>query len=187
MHCLEGKMKIRFKLRSGSRVFGVGASVMALGLLALAQGDRKPGLWEITTNMTWQQSPFPAGMQVPPQAAAAFGGGPQTTQVCLTQAMIDKYGAPMPQSHDGCQITNVQKSATGMTADLVCTGNTMNGKASVESHWSDSGTASGKVHFVGTIQRGPSPIPIEWTAVSNSVYKGSDCGSVKPPPMPAGN
>ena len=34
---------------------------------------------------------MPDGMTMP-------GGGPHTTQVCLTQAMIDKYGAPMPQS-----------------------------------------------------------------------------------------
>ncbi len=62
---------------------------------------RKPGLWETTTTMTFQQSPMPPGMQAPP--GSPFGGGPRTTQVCLTQAMIDKYGAPMPTSRGDCQ------------------------------------------------------------------------------------
>lgn len=169
-------------MRFRSAVVAVGAVVLVVGLSASAQDTRKPGLWEITTNMTWQQSPFPAGMQMPPQAAAAFGGGPHTIQYCLTQAMIDKYGAPMPQSRRECQITNVSKSGDGMTADMVCTGR-MSGKGSIESHWSN-GTATGKVHFVGSMQMGSNPTPIEWTTESTSVYKGSDCGSVQPPPMP---
>ncbi len=157
-------------------------SVLTVGIMLWAQEERKPGLWEITTTMTWQQSPFPAGMQMPPAAAAAFGGAPHTTQYCLTQAMIDKYGAPMPPSRGECAIANVSKTASSMTADMVCTGH-MNGKASIESHWSN-GTATGKVHFVGSMQMGPNPTPVEWTAESTSVYKGSDCGSVQPPPMP---
>jgi hypothetical protein len=170
------------------KTLAVGAGVLLLAMLAWAQDGRKPGLWEITTTMTWQQSPFPAGMQLPPQAAAAFGGAPHTMQYCLTQQMIDKFGAPMPQQspRQNCQVANVQKSATGMTADWVCTG-AMSGKGSIESHWSDNGTATGKVHFVGTMQMGANGTPVEWTATSNSVFKGADCGSVQPPPMPASN
>ncbi|HUA92623.1 MAG TPA: DUF3617 domain-containing protein [Terracidiphilus sp.] len=169
-------------MRFGSAALAVSAGVLVLGVFVGAQDERKPGLWEITTTMTWQQSPFPAGMQMPPAAAAAFGGAPHTIQYCLTQAMIDKYGAPMPQSRGECTLTNVAKTATGMTADMVCTGH-MNGKASIESHWSN-GTATGKVHFTGSMQMGPNPTPIEWTSESTSVYKGADCGSVQPPPMP---
>ncbi len=166
-------------------VLAVGAGVLLLTIPAWAQNPRKPGLWEITTTMTWQQSPFPAGMQMPPQAAAAFGGAPHTVQYCLTQQMIDKFGAPMPQQspRQTCQVANVQKTANSMTADWICTG-AMNGKGSMESHWSDDGTATGKLHFVGTMQMGPNPTPIEWTTQSTSVYKGPDCGSVQPPPMP---
>jgi Protein of unknown function (DUF3617) len=162
----------------------VSAAILLCGMLAQAQDGRKPGLWEITTTMTWQQSPFPAGMQMPPQAAAAFGGAPHTIQYCLTQQMIDRFGAPMPQSRAGCQVANVQKTPTSMSADWICTG-AMNGKGSIESHWSDSGTATGKIHFVGTMQMGPNPTPVEWTSQSTSVYKGPDCGSVQPPPLPS--
>ena len=150
-----------------------------LAVSAWGQSGRKPGLWEMTTNMTWQKSPFPSNAQMPPQAAAAFSGGPRTTQVCLTQAWIDRYGAPVPQSHGGCQVTNVSLKLTGMTADMVCTGH-LSGRGTVESDWSMGDTARGKVHFTGTMQMGPNATPIEWTVESTSVYKGPDCGSVQP-------
>ena len=151
-------------------------------LFAGAQG-RKPGLWEMTSTMTWQQSPFPAGMTPPP--GSPFAGGPSTKQICLTQAIIDKYGAPPPQSRAGdCTVTNVQKSDHGMTATMVCTGR-MTGNGSVESSWSDSEHAKGKVHFTGTVQGRNGTMPVEWTTESTSVFKSADCGSVQPIPIPA--
>ncbi len=165
-----------------------GCCLFAVAILAWAQINRKPGLWEITSTMTWQQSPFPPGMQMPPAASAAFGGGPRTTQVCLTQAWIDRYGAPLPQSRGNCQATNVSLKPNGMTGDWVCTG-PMAGKGTLESTWDDPEHAKGKMHFVGTMQAGrsPNPIPVEFTMTSESVYKGSDCGSVQPLQMPPEN
>ena len=154
--------------------------LLALAIVALAQAVRKPGLWEMTSSMTYQQSPFPPGM---PASALAAMSAPHTVQVCLTQAMIDKYGAPLSQNRD-CQITNIQMRSSSMTADMVCSGRT-NGKGTVESSWADGNVAKGKVHFVGTMGAGSNPMPVEWTAVSTSVYKGPDCGSVKPLPMPS--
>jgi hypothetical protein len=171
-------------MRVGSAAVAVSAGILLCGMLALAQDGRKPGLWEITTSTTWQQTPFPAGMQMPPQAAAMFNGAPHTIQYCLTQAMIDKFGAALPQSHGACTVANLVKTSNSMTADWICTGN-MSGKGSLESHFSDNGTAKGKVHFVGTMQMGANSTPIEWTSQSTSVFKSPDCGSVQPPPMPA--
>jgi hypothetical protein len=151
--------------------------LFVLAIFAWAQSVRKPGLWEMTTNMTWQQSPMPEGMTMP-------GSGPHTTLVCLTQAMIDKYGAPMPQSRNNeCQIANVVMHATSMTADWICSGR-MAGKGTLESSWADPNHAIGKVHFIATMQMGPNSRTIEYTVNSSSVYKGPDCGSVAPPPMP---
>jgi hypothetical protein len=154
----------------------VGFCFFALALFAWAQANRKPGLWEMTSSMTWQKSPMPAGMSMP-------GGGPHTMQVCLTQAMIDKYGAPTPQSRNGdCQVSNVVLKATGMTADWVCSGR-MAGKGTVESSWTDPDHAAGKVHFAGAMQMGPNSVPVEYTMEYTSVFKGPDCGSVQPAPM----
>jgi hypothetical protein len=80
-------------------------------------------------------------------------------------------------------VANLQKTADSMSADWICTG-PMTGKGSLESHFSSDGTATGKVHFAGTMQMGGNSAPIEWSSQSTSVYKGPDCGSVQPPPMP---
>jgi hypothetical protein len=175
-------------MRKTGLMIALGCCLLAVAVFAWAQVNRKPGLWEINSTMTWQQSPFPPGMQVPPGAAAAFGGGPRTTQVCLTQAWIDKYGAPIPQSRNNCQATNVVLKPNSMTGDWVCTGQ-MAGKGTLESSWDDTDHAKGKMHFVGAMQspRSPNPIPIEFTVVSESTYKGADCGSVQPIQMPPDN
>ena len=147
-------------------------------LTASAQNARQPGLYDVTSTMTWQQSPFPPGMTAPPNSP--FGGGAHTNQVCVTQAQIDKYAGPPPQTRGDCQMTNVNKTATGMTGTMVCTGQ-MSGNGDFESHWSlADGKGTTKVHFTGTMTMGPRSTPIEWTIEATSTFKGSDCGSVKP-------
>lgn len=158
----------------------IACCAFGVALLAVAQAGRKPGLWEVTSKMTWQQSPFPAGM-TGPAGASTMNAAPHATQVCLTQAMIDKYGGPMPQTHNNdCQVSNINRTASGMTADWTCSGQ-MSGKGTIESSWTDDNHTAGKIHFVGTMQtRQGVGKTVEWTNESTSVYKGPDCGSVKP-------
>jgi len=138
--------------------------------LACAQ-DRKPGLYEMTMVTT----------TVSPSAATY---PPRTMQYCLTQEMIDKYGAMVPDTPTrACQLVNVVKKSGGMTADMVCSG-PINGNGKLEVNWSDSEHAKGNLHFSGTIRPGQDDIKIEWNAASTSVYKGPDCGTVKPTPPP---
>lgn len=80
-------------------------------------------------------------------------------------------------------MTNLVKKPKGMTANMACTGR-MSGKVTLESSWTDDEHATGKVHFAGSMQVGPNSKPTEWTSASSSIYKGADCGSVKPLPMP---
>jgi len=170
-------------MRSTRTLITLGCCLSALAVSAAAQSTRKPGLWETTSTMSWQQSPMPPGMQAPP--GSPFGGGPHTTQVCLTQEMIDKYGAPVPQpSRGSCQVTNVSLKLTGMTASIACTGQ-MSGTGTVESNWTIPDHSKGKVHFTGTLTMGPNTKPVEWTIDSESAYKGPDCGSVKPVVIPS--
>jgi hypothetical protein len=155
---------------------------LVCGLFAITvfawAGTGKAGLWEITTTTKWQRSPFAPGTAGDPAR-----GGTHTTQVCLTQEMIDDYGALLPQSRGQCTIANKLLRPGGMTADWVCTGK-MAGKGALESNWSDLEHATGKVHFVGTLQVGGGKEPVEWTTESTSVFKSADCGSVKPVPLP---
>jgi len=165
-------------------LLAMGFCLFFISLSASAQANRKPGLWEMTTTMTWQKSPMPAGMTMPAGANSPFGGGAHTSQVCVTQAMIDKYGAPPPQSRNNqCQMSNVHMNPSSMTADWVCSG-MMSGKGSVATSWTDADHATTKVHFLGSMQMGPNATPVEYSMDSTSVYKGPDCGSVKPFTMP---
>ena len=150
---------------------------VALTTKAWGQSNQKPGLWEMTSTMSWQKSPMPAGMTMP-------GGGPHTTQVCLTKELIDKYGTPPPQSRNNqCQMSNIVKKGNGMSADWVCSG-PMAGKGTVEATWTDPDHSTSKVHFSGSMQAGPNAMPVEYTIDSTSVFKGADCGSVKPITIP---
>lgn len=161
----------------------VSCCAFALAVLAYAQSHQKPGLWEVTSKMTWQQSPFPTGMPGMPDMSKTMSA-PHTMQMCLTKDMIDKYGGPLPQSRNNeCQAENVKMGANNMTADWVCNGS-MKGKGTIESSWPDENHIASKVHFTGTMQMGPEGKPVEWTSESTSVYKGADCGNVKPMAMP---
>jgi hypothetical protein len=154
----------------------LGCCLFALAVFAWTQ-SKKAGLWEVTAVMTWQQSPMPQGM--PARPGSPFGGGPRTTQVCITQAMLDKYGGPPPQTRGDCQVTNLQKSADGMSASIACTGQ-MSATGTVEGSWTDDEHSKSRVHMTGTMQMGPNSVPVEWTVESTSVFKSADCGSVRP-------
>ena len=154
-------------------------------IFAWAQGVKKAGLWEVTTTQTWQKTPFPPGMPMPPAAAAMFGGAPRTTQVCYSQAWVDRFGGPLPPNRE-CQATNMSVTTSGMSADWVCNGR-MIGKGTIQASWPDSDHANGKVHFAGVMQGGQGQIPVEFTIDYSSVYKGADCGSVQPMPLPPEN
>jgi hypothetical protein len=144
--------------------------ILALAVLAIAQG-RRAGLYEVTTEMTWQQSPFPTGM--------GPMHGPRTNQVCVSQEQIDKYNGVPPQTRGDCQVTNMVKRADGYTAEIACTGQ-MAVKGTVDASYTPDGHGKTKMHAIGTMSMGPNSKPVEYTMVSDSTYKGADCGSVKP-------
>jgi hypothetical protein len=133
--------------------------------------DKKPGLYEVTSAMTWIQSPFPQGM-VPPAA-------PTTTKVCLTQEQIDKFGGGTPQTRGNCAVSNVVMKPGKVSADMTCTGQ-MTGKGTFESTWSDPNLSTDSMHFTGEMRMGPNTKPVEWKTSGTSKFLSADCGSVKP-------
>jgi hypothetical protein len=129
--------------------------------------ERKSGLYELTLTTT-TVSPSPSTYP------------PRVSQVCLTQEMIDKYGAIVPDDVTKvCKLDNVVKKAGGMKSDFICSGSLV-GKGTLEVNWSDSEHAKGVLHFSGTMRPGDKEIKIEWSAVTNSAYRGPDCGELKP-------
>jgi hypothetical protein len=159
---------------------------LAVAVVAFAQAGMKPGLWSTIATITWQKSPMPPGLKLPPGVEDPFAPSTHTTDVCVTQEMIDKYGAPVNYSQAGesCTVSNIAHKPDGMTADMTCTGR-MNAHATIASSWSGGDKSHTTVHFTGTMQMGPNSTPVEYTVESNATYKSADCGNVKPPTMPA--
>jgi hypothetical protein len=168
----------------------LGCCIVGTAAIGQAQIKQQPGLWESTSTMTMAGMPqmpqLPPGTQLPPGVQMPQGpfGGPHTTQVCVTQAMIDRFGGPYSNPPRGdCQATNRSLTPTGMTLTMSCTGQ-FTGTGAMEMTWTDPGATQAKIHLVGTAQGGNGSHPIDMTMQIRSVYKGSDCGSVKPLPMP---
>lgn len=149
---------------------------VACTAIALWAAPPKTGLWEATVTTTWQKSPFPPGS--PMANMPFFSGKPITHPYCLTQDKIDKLEDTFTNQKDrSCQIANVQRSDSGFTADMICSGR-MEGKGTVTADWSEGTRAIAKTHFAGTMNARSGPVPIEWSSENVSVYKGPDCGSV---------
>jgi hypothetical protein len=164
-------------MRTTRICFTLACCLTALTTVAQAQSKPKAGLWEVTSSMNMGGSM--------PQGAGGGPMAPHTTQVCVTQAMIDKFGGPYSNPPRGdCQVTDIALKENGMTASVACTGQ-MTGTGTVESTFIDGNSTQTKIHITGTMQMGPNSRPIDITMQSKSVYKGADCGSVKPAAMPA--
>jgi hypothetical protein len=145
----------------------VGCCLFALA--ASAQGQRKAGLWEVTSSMSMSGMPNMPNM------------GSHTQQVCVTQAMIDKYGGPYSNPQNAqCQVTNVSLSPTGMSADLNCSGR-MSMTGTVKTTFVDANTTKTTMQMNMTMGNGQQ---MQMTMNATSSYKGPDCGSVQPLAMP---
>jgi Protein of unknown function (DUF3617) len=149
--------------------------VLSAAVFAQDEGHHsgKAGQWEVSTTMTWQKSPVPPGSRGGPPS-----GGTHTTSVCLTQEMVDA-GALLPQSRGQCRIENKVIKPGSVTADYICTGK-MKGKGILSATYADLEHSTGSLHFEGTLDVGGQPRPIEWTTVSNAVFKGAQCGNAQP-------
>ncbi len=146
----------------------LGCCFIAQAATAQSQMKQKPGLYDVT-------------MQMDMGMAGAPPMPPRTSQVCVTQAMIDKYGGGYSNTQAGCQTTNVVTTPTSMTATVTCTGR-MNMTGKVHSTFVDANTVKTTVQMTMTTPNGQT---MNTTMDSTYVYKGPDCGSVKPPPMPS--
>jgi len=145
----------------------MGLCVVALAAQAKAQ-TRKAGLWEVTSSMSMSGVP-----NMPTMPA-------RTTQVCVTQAMIDKYGSPLNTPQGNCQMTGVSLTTTGMTANLTCSGR-MSLTGTIQTTFVDANTSKTTVQMTTTTGNGQS---MSMTMQSTATFKGADCGSVQPMPMP---
>lgn len=150
---------------------------------ALAAGQMKPGLWEMTIksdamkNMP-KMSPEQIrqmrqmGMDVPEMRE-----GGMVSKVCISREMAERdepVGAEMNEM--GCQTKNVQKTAGGYSMDYVCNGKEMKGEGRVKGAYSGSEKFTSTSDFKGTMHGQP----VNQHQETSGKWLSADCGSVKP-------
>ena len=163
-----------------SRLAMSGAAVL-LAVSAHAQIS-KPGLWETTGTMK-----MTGVMQLTPQQIAqmqargikvpGLDGQPIKMKSCMTKEAIEKFGGSTPPRNSSCHLENIQKSSSGMKADMVCAGPNIFGSGNIQASRTDDNHTEEKAHFSGKDKSGR---PVEFTEESTSTFLGSDCGDVKP-------
>lgn len=141
----------------------------------------KMGLWKTnsTTNIE--------GLQIPPEIAArmqAMGkslGNPQTinTLTCITPDKWQQMFNRQQRSQD-CTYSNVQQSASGLSADITCTssGGRSTSSGHMEMTFDSDSKIHGKFHMNVTTQSQPKPMTMDSNFQGD--YQGSDCQGVSP-------
>jgi hypothetical protein len=77
-------------------------------------------------------------------------------------------------------VTDIALTATGMTAKLVCSGQT-NMSGTIQATFVDANTTKTTVQMTMAMGNGQA---MNMTTQSTATYKGPDCGSVQPLAMP---
>lgn len=158
-------------------------SVLAAALLLASAGlalaaHGKAGLWNVSTTMATPN------IQMPPEALAQMkamgmkmpGGQTVTTQICMTQAEVDSDKPPAMQRGDsGCTTNITSKSATAVTAQMVCNGQ-MQGTGHIEIAYSGTSHYEGSYDFKGVTEGHP----MEMSSSFKGDWLKADCGAAKP-------
>jgi len=161
------------------------AGIAMLAVSSAFAANTKPGLWESTVQMTFGQG----GPQIPPEQLEKMKqmgiqppGSPHTYQYCVTPEMAARDTPPSSmRQQDQCKSQNINKSGNTVTMDVVCDG-AMKGTGHIKVTYDSNASYSSAMDFSGTSKEGR---PIEMHNKVSAKWLGDDCGSVKPPPMPA--
>jgi hypothetical protein len=162
------------------RILTASLALLLVAPGAALAGHGKAGLWTITTSMNMAEMP-----QMPPEVAAMMKqrgmkmpgmGEPITSQICMTQEEVDSDVPPRFSNRaEDCQTHVISKTATSMSADMVCSGR-MQGTGHLQISYSSAEHYQGSYSFRGNMEGQPN-------AMSSS-FKGdwvkADCGSIKP-------
>jgi hypothetical protein len=164
----------------------------------------KPGLWETQASSTSQ-------MQMPPEVEAKIaampaaqqaqmrsmmggmggGGTPVSTtrQVCIApQTTVDSMLNRAQQSQGmSCTVSNKTQTATGVSFDINCTGQTGSGKGHTDVRLVDDDHVSSTSHMTVTASSQGHTMNTTVDVTTTAKFVSADCGDVKPftPPTAA--
>lgn len=139
------------------------ASLLAVAALPLAAwaGHGKAGLWHITVTMGGAQSRISAADMARMKAMGIDVGNNHTisTQRCMTQKEVNSDAlSDMQQLDAGCTLTNKQHNGQTYSADMVCTGERMQGKGHFVISYDSPEHYTARMNFSGTAQGQPANV-----------------------------
>jgi hypothetical protein len=150
--------------------------------MALAAGQMKPGLWE----MSMKSDAFKAMPKMSPQQmeqmrkmgvnVPQMQDGAMVSKVCMTKEMVEREQPPMGRNEVGCQTKNFQRSGNSYSGDIVCDGSVMKGTGKVKGTFAGDTGFTSTYDFKGTTQGQP----VTHHSETNGKWLAADCGSVKP-------
>ena len=169
----------------------LGGLLAAAALTATAQ-TMKPGLWEISNQMTGGSDEMMGAMaeaqkqmaNMPPEQRkmmeemmAKHGtslrpGGGMTTRICLTQDMINHN--QVSRQEGNCKQTTSQKVGNTMKFSVACSNPTSSGEGTITFI---SPEAYSTQMSINTTQNGK---PVTMKMESTSRFLATDCGNIKP-------
>ena len=157
---------------------GVALSGMALA----ADIPVNTGLWEMQVSTSF------AGIQISPEMQEKLkkmGVNPpgmptsSTQQMCVTEQTLARFGEP--NQGGKCRQENIQRSARGLSFDLVCENPQNNARGHVDVVFDDRTHVHGTVKMSGTHgTSGGQSIPFSVDATQTGHWLSNDCGGVKP-------
>ncbi|HJV86182.1 MAG TPA: DUF3617 domain-containing protein [Noviherbaspirillum sp.] len=158
-------------------------SMLSVSAHALAAGQMKPGLWE----MTMKSDAMKNMPKIPPEQmeqmrkmgvnVPQFQDGAMVTKVCITKQMAEADQPPgIDEKETGCQTKNYQRSGNTYSVDIVCNGDQMKGEGKAKGSFAGSESFTSTYDFKGTMHGQP----VNQHQETSGKWLAADCGAVKP-------
>lgn len=162
-----------------------GFAAGAMSATTFAADVMKPGLWSISVKsdaITKMPTLSPEqleqmrkmGINMPQMQAGAI-----VQKLCVTKEMASRNQMPdMHQDQLGCQTKNASRTASGYSADIVCSGPQLKGNGTMKASSAGDGSFRSVNDFKGESQGRP----VSHHQESTSTWISAECGDVKPLP-----
>ncbi len=154
---------------------------------AQAEGDVRPGLWEVTTTsdlLRLVPAIPPDQMQRLMNLARQNGfdlpqiqNGAATSRACISPAMATRQSLPIMYQHQaGCSTRNATRDGNQYRMEFVCNSASVKGSGKAQGTFANAENFAGQTAFDGTVQG----TPVNERADISGRWLEANCGAVKP-------
>lgn len=157
-------------------------SLFAVPVAALAAGQMKAGLWEMTIKSdAIRQMPKISPEQMAQMRKLGINIPQMTndgivTKVCISRQMAERDQPPvMSHQESGCETRNYQRSGSTYSLDMVCNG-ALKGEGKAKGTFAGGDSFTSTYDFKGSMQGRP----VSQHQQTSGKWLGADCGDIKP-------